>query len=119
MKKRKRAVPPSATADAHLLASPVDVPSFTTTDPWRVLRIEGEFVRGFDALADVGRAVTIFGSARTPAGSPEYEAARETARLLGKKGFTLGEPLVAFQGVLRGVPTLVDHGAGLLPDDRE
>ena len=87
--KRRRAVPPTATADAHLLASPVDTPSFTTTDPWRVLRIQGEFVRGFDALADVGPAVTIFGSARTPPGSPEYEAARQTARLLGEAGFTV------------------------------
>ena len=86
---RKRAIPPAPTADAHLLASPVDVPSFTTTDPWRVLRIQGEFVRGFDALADVGPAVTIFGSARTVPGSPEYEAARQTARLLGESGFTV------------------------------
>ncbi len=86
---KKRAVPPGATADAHLLASPVDVPSFTTTDPWRVLRIQGEFVRGFDALADVGPAVTIFGSARTEPGSPEYEAARRTAYRLGESGFTV------------------------------
>ena len=105
MSKKKRAVPPSATADAHLLASPVDVPSFTTTDPWRVLRIEGEFVRGFDALADVGRAVTIFGSARTPPGSPEYEAARETARLLGKKGFTI------ITGGGPGIMEAANHGA--------
>ncbi len=88
-KHHRRAVPPTATADAHLLASPVDVPSFTTTDPWRVLRIEGEFVRGFDALADVGPAVTIFGSARTEPGTPEYEAARKTGRLLGESGFTI------------------------------
>jgi uncharacterized protein (TIGR00730 family) len=87
--KKTKATPPAATADAHLLASPVDAPAFTTTDPWRVLRIQGEFVRGFDALADVGPAVTVFGSARTTPGSAEYEAARETARLLGKSGFTI------------------------------
>ncbi|MCA1663107.1 MAG: TIGR00730 family Rossman fold protein [Myxococcales bacterium] len=86
---KKKSPPPSATADAHLLTSPVDAPAFTTTDPWRVLRIQGEFVRGFDALADVGPAVTVFGSARTPPGSDEYEAARETARLLGEAGFAV------------------------------
>jgi uncharacterized protein (TIGR00730 family) len=80
---------PAPTADAHLLLAPAEAPKFTTTDPWRVLRIQGEFVRGFDALADVGPAVTVFGSARTVPGSDEYEAARETARLLGKSGFTI------------------------------
>jgi len=82
-----RKLPP--TADAHLLTAPVDAPSFTATDPWRVLRIEGEFVRGFDALADIGPAVTIFGSARTAPGSTEYEAARATACRLGRAGFTI------------------------------
>src|SRR5207253_4302778 len=62
VKRPKRARP---TADAHLLASPVEAPAFTTTDPWRVLRIQSEFVRGFDALAEIGPAVTVFGSART------------------------------------------------------
>ena len=47
----------------------------------------GEFVEGFDNLARIGPAVTIFGSARTPADHPEYAAARETARLLGEAGF--------------------------------
>jgi uncharacterized protein (TIGR00730 family) len=85
----KKTPAPAATADAHLLLSPSEAPKFTTTDPWRVLRIQGEFVRGFDALADVGPAVTVFGSARTPPGSDEYDAARETACLLGKQGFTI------------------------------
>ena len=44
------------------------------TDPWRVLRIQSEFIEGFGALAEVPRAVTVFGSARTPDGHPEYEA---------------------------------------------
>ncbi len=88
-KKKTRKTRPVATADAHLLTAPVDAPTFTATDPWRVLRIQGEFVRGFDALADLGPAVTIFGSARTPPGSSEYEAARATAHKLGKSGFTI------------------------------
>ncbi|MGZ3407284.1 MAG: LOG family protein [Polyangia bacterium] len=85
---KKRAGPPP-TADAHLLASPCEAASFTTTDPWRVLRIQGEFVRGFDGLADLGPAVTVFGSTRTLPGHPEYEAARETGRLLGEAGLTV------------------------------
>jgi uncharacterized protein (TIGR00730 family) len=86
--KHKR-IPGTETADAHLLAAPDQAPQFRTTDPWRVLRIQGEFVRGFDALADVAAGVTIFGSARTPPDDPEYAAARKTARLLGEKGFTI------------------------------
>ena len=74
---KKRVTPPTATADAHLLASPAEAPKFTTTDPWRVLRIQGEFVRGFDALADIGPAVTVFGSARTP---PRLGRVRSGAR---------------------------------------
>src|SRR4051812_8516958 len=50
---------------------------FTHGDPWRVLRIMGEFVHAFDALAEVGAAVTIFGSARTRHEDPMYEAARD------------------------------------------
>jgi uncharacterized protein (TIGR00730 family) len=62
---------------------------FTQSDPWRVLRIMGEFVAGFDALADLGCAVTLFGSARVEEGDPEYQAAVETARLLGQAGFSI------------------------------
>src|SRR5439155_15910181 len=43
---------------------------FTRSDPWRVLRILGEYVHAFDALAEVGAAVAVFGSARTPEGDP-------------------------------------------------
>jgi hypothetical protein len=61
----------------------------TPSDAWRVFRIMGEFVEGFDTLGDLGPAVSIFGSARTPAGDPEYAAAQETARLLAAAGFTI------------------------------
>ncbi len=80
------------TEDERLLASPAGLAhevDFTHTDPWRVLRITGEFVEGFDTLAHIGPAVTFFGSARTPEGSPHYEAARETAYLLGEAGFAI------------------------------
>ncbi len=59
----------------------------TTTDAWRVFRIMGEFVEGFDALARLGPAVTVFGSARTRPDDPDYAAAEETARLLVHAGF--------------------------------
>jgi len=79
------------TADAQLLTSPTPAErrDFTSTDPWRVLRIVGEFVAGFEELADVHSAVAIFGSARLSADDPWYAAARETARLLGSEGFAV------------------------------
>jgi len=81
----------TATEDERLLESPAGQPAvdFTSSDPWRVFRIMGEFVEGFDALAKVGPAVTIFGSARVPPDHPEYQAARETARRLGRAGFSI------------------------------
>lgn len=63
--------------------------AFTHADQWRVLRILGEFVEGFDALAEVGPAITIFGSARTKEDDPMYEAARTTGQLLAETGFTV------------------------------
>jgi len=58
-------------------------------DAWRVFRIMGEFVEGFQELAGVGRAVSIFGSARVHPGDPHYEACVDTARLLGEAGFSI------------------------------
>jgi uncharacterized protein (TIGR00730 family) len=78
------------TEDEKLLVTPAASPTpFTDTDPWRVMRIQGEFVEGFDALAEVRRAVTIFGSARVQPGDPQYETAVHTARLLGEAGFAI------------------------------
>src|SRR5947209_185926 len=62
---------------------------FTRGDPWRVLRIMGEYVHGFDALAEVGTAVAIFGSARTRENDPMYQAARDLAGRLAKAGFAI------------------------------
>jgi uncharacterized protein (TIGR00730 family) len=58
-------------------------------DTWRVFRIMSEFVEGFETMAPVGRAVTIFGSARTRPGDPDYRAAEKTARLLSQAGFAV------------------------------
>jgi uncharacterized protein (TIGR00730 family) len=62
---------------------------FLGSDPWRVLRIMSEFVAGFDALAAVAPAVTIFGSARTGEDDPMYQAARELAKDLVKLDFSV------------------------------
>ena len=61
----------------------------TITDAWRVLRIMGEFVEGFESLARLGPAITIFGSARTKPTDKYYKAAQETARLLAEQGFSV------------------------------
>ena len=80
-----------ATEDEKLLALPsrgqASAADFTRTDPWRVMRIMGEFIEGFDALSGVQRGVTIFGSARTAPDDPQYQAAQEVGRLLAEAGF--------------------------------
>src|SRR6059058_1776384 len=58
-------------------------------DPWRVLRILSEFVEGFDALNDVGPAVTVFGSARTKPDEPIYQAGRDLGAALARRGFAV------------------------------
>jgi uncharacterized protein (TIGR00730 family) len=81
---------PSATEDEQLLErGPAIRPAFLDSDPWRALRILSEFVEGFDALAAVGPAVTIFGSARMGEGTPMYELARKIARRLAESGFSI------------------------------
>jgi len=77
------------TEDEKLLSGPTERTAFLETDTWRALRILSEFVEGFEALAGVGRAVTVFGSARTPDGSPAYELARRVGAALAKAGFAV------------------------------
>ena len=85
--RRGRSVEPTTT-DERLLDSrgPAD---WVHTDPWRVLRIQAEFVEGFGMLAELPRAATVFGSARTPADSPEYELGRELGARLAGAGFAV------------------------------
>jgi uncharacterized protein (TIGR00730 family) len=64
-------------------------PDFLQTDPWRTLRILAEFVEGFDAMAKVGPAITVFGSARTRADDPIYELARGIGFRLAKAGYAV------------------------------
>jgi uncharacterized protein (TIGR00730 family) len=79
----------TATEDERLLNPQPTQGDFTHTDPWRVFRIMGEFVEGFDTLARVGKAVAIFGSARVPPGHPQYVTVRKTAELLAREGFAV------------------------------
>ncbi|WP_203336107.1 TIGR00730 family Rossman fold protein [Nocardioides limicola] len=59
------------------------------TDPWRVMRIQAEFVEGFGGLAEVGPAIAVFGSARTAAGHGEYQMAEGLGRSLVEAGFAV------------------------------
>jgi uncharacterized protein (TIGR00730 family) len=83
---------PSArpTEDRKLLRpAPFADTSFLDSDAWRSLRIMGEFVDGFDALARLGPAISIFGSARLPLDDPWCQAAERLAAELAKKGITV------------------------------
>mgnify|MGYP001614122618 FL=1 len=62
---------------------------FTTQDPWRIFRIMSEFVEGFEELAKIGPAVTVFGSARTKTSDKYYKLAEEAAFLLAKDGYAI------------------------------
>lgn len=84
---RGRAIP-EETSDARLL-SPQPTADWLHEDPWRVLRIQAEFVEGFGALSEVGTAVSVFGSARTPEGTPYWEKAERIGALLAEAGIAV------------------------------
>jgi uncharacterized protein (TIGR00730 family) len=78
------------TEDQELLrTAPAAAFEFRETDTWRTLRIMGEFVEGFDALAQIGPAVTVFGSARVGRRNRYYGAARRVAAALARHGFAI------------------------------
>jgi len=77
--------PRGGTQDERLLETP-GADEFLHTDTWRVFRIMGEFVQGFEDLAHITNGVAIFGSARTPPDDPEYKAAQETGALFARNG---------------------------------
>ena len=84
-------IPPTrneALEDRKLLDRPTRAATLQS-DSWRVLRITSEFVTGFDHLADVYPAVSIFGSARTKLADRYYDLAVKTAALLAEKGFAI------------------------------
>jgi uncharacterized protein (TIGR00730 family) len=85
---RRSQVDAGTTTDQRLLDS--RGPSeWVHTDPWRVLRIQAEFVEGFGALAELGPAVSVFGSARTQPEDPSYAVAEEAGRKLAEAGFAV------------------------------
>lgn len=79
---------PKTTTDQRLLdkRGPSD---WVHTDPWRVMRIQAEFVEGFGLLAELGPAVTVFGSARAGPGSREYELAERIGTELAEAGYAV------------------------------
>jgi len=76
------------TTDQRLLdrRGPTD---WVHTDPWRVLRIQSEFVEGFGLMAELGTAVSVFGSARTRPGTPDYDAAERVGGALARAGYAV------------------------------
>jgi uncharacterized protein (TIGR00730 family) len=86
--KKPSSRPQGSTQDEQLLESP-RLDEFTHTDTWRVFRIMGEFVEGFDELASLTKGISIFGSARSKPDDPDYQAAQETAALLAREGFAV------------------------------
>ena len=77
-----------STTDQRLLDSR-GATDWVHTDPWRVLRIQAEFVEGFGALAELGPAIAVFGSARTPHDDPAYAQAETLGRRLVEAGFAV------------------------------
>lgn len=115
--RRGHAIKPGTT-DQRLLESRGET-DWVHEDPWRVMRIQAEFVNGFGALAELGPAFSVFGSARTPAEHPEYLQAEELAFRISELGYAVitgGGPGImeaANRGCMRGRGTSVGLGIEL------
>ena len=79
---------PSQTTDAHLLSAAEDA-DWLHSDPWRVMRIQAEFVEGFGALAELGAAISVFGSARTRPDDPAYALAEGIGAGIARAGYAV------------------------------
>ncbi|GAB3245681.1 LOG family protein [Kineosporia babensis] len=79
---------PGSTTDQRLLDGR-GRSDWVHTDPWRVMRIQAEFVEGFGTLSELGPAISVFGSARTPEGAPDYKLAQQVGQALVKAGFAV------------------------------
>ena len=86
--KRRHEAEESSTTDQRLLDSRGDS-DWLHTDPWRVLRIQAEFVEGFGALAELGPAISVFGSARTRRDHPSYALGERVGADLVEAGFAV------------------------------
>jgi hypothetical protein len=111
---RRAQVEPGTTTDQRLLDSR-GAADWVHTDPWRVLRIQSEFVEGFGLLAELPRAVSVFGSARTSRDNPEYELGRALGRALADAGFAVitGGGPGAMEAVNRGAQEAGGTSVGL------
>jgi uncharacterized protein (TIGR00730 family) len=102
------------TTDERLLSNrgPKD---WVHTDPWRVLRIQSEFVEGFGLLSELPKAVSVFGSARTPRDHPEYASGRALGSALARSGFAVitGGGPGAMEAVNRGASEAGGISVGL------
>ena len=92
------------TTDQRLLAGKGDA-GWVHSDQWRTLRIQAEFVEGFSTLAELGPAIGVFGSARTPKNSPMWQAGVEIGRGLARAGYA------AITGGGPGIMEAVNKGA--------
>ncbi|MDQ3296152.1 MAG: TIGR00730 family Rossman fold protein [Myxococcota bacterium] len=104
---------PAGTEDQKLLDEPASE-DFRRNEAWRVMRITSEIVEGLDNLAQIGPAVSIFGSARTLPDDPDYAAARRTASLLASAGFAVitgGGPGI-MEAANRGARDVKGHSIG-------
>lgn len=99
----RRSLVPAKTTDQRLLDERGPT-SWLHQDPWRVMRIQSEFVEGFSALAELGPAISVFGSARLPRNGEEYALAVEIGRLLAEAGYAVitGGGPGAMEGANRG-----------------
>lgn len=102
---RQRPVEPSGRRSAEAIAR----------DTWRVMRMQGELVEGFGSLATLGPAISVFGSARTRPGEPEYDQVREVGRRLAQAGFSVitGGGPGAMEAANRGAKEAGGHSVGL------
>jgi uncharacterized protein (TIGR00730 family) len=114
----RRSQVPRTTTDQRLLenAGPSD---FLHADPWRVMRIQSEFVEGFGALAELGPAVSVFGSARTAPQDPYYAMGVAVGKALVEAGYAVitgggpGSMEAANKGALEAGGTSVGLGIEL------
>ena len=114
----RRGSVPRTTTDQRLLdrRQPTD---WLHADPWRVMRIQSEFVEGFGALAELGPAISVFGSARSRVGDQAYAMGVEVGRLLAEAGYAVitgggpGTMEAANKGAYLGGSTSVGLGIEL------
>ena len=120
---RPRLSKDGSTTDQRLLDNRGQ-PGWTHSDPWRVLKIQAEFVEGFNDLADLGPAISVFGSARTKPDHPSYEMAEKVGAALAAAGFAVitgggpGAMEAANRGAIEAGGTSVGLGIELPWEDR-